>query len=366
MKVAGLLVVVLALCGIYSAVSQSFPAVYNITVEGISPEGIEYDPQNNRLVIGSTTGGFVRTITPSGNISVLVNDARVSVGTFGLDYFNGSLYIAVTNTSALASRGGRYTPGNVQSALAVADATTGVVNRFIDLTPFGNASNMWANDLAVTSPGVVHLTDAAGRQVWRVEVATGSVRTIRDPLFAVNGSSSGVNLNGIKPVRDYVITCATDSGLFFKISQNQTVSIVNNLRIQGCDGIRTTGKSPATLVVSTRARIYELASNDDFESAYILQSQNTTYGSVSTSALIQSGIAQQTVYSLNRPSTAPYPIERTLAINNAVSFTPSPSSSPSASPSPCGCASPSPSPCSSNNGGDVIINFYFADILNGL
>jgi len=363
-----MLVVLLLALSCVSALDL-FPAVYNVTEDNISPEGIEYVPDDNKFVIGSTTNGTVRSITPNGTISILVSDTRISTGTYGIQYFKGNIYIVTTNSSALPTRGGTYSPGNVQAALTVANATTGAITRFVDLTPFGNASNMWANDLTVASDGQVFITDPAGSQVWRVDT-NNFVQNYPDPLFRLN--QTGLSVNGITPVSNYLVTCATGSGIIYKLQRQSSllVSLVANLRLPGCDGIRVTNKSPPTLVFSTRNTIYEVASMDNFESAYVVQSVNTTYSAVSTSALVPNN-NQQIVYSLNRRTVAPYPIERTLTVENAVNPTPSPSVVPSVcptvtpTPSASCVATASPS-CGCDRDAGVTINFYFADILRGL
>jgi len=244
------LICVLLLIGLAS--SQVYTQnVYNIsTGTPLFAEGIEYNSVTGNIIFGSgaTTQGYIRSLSTNGAISILVNDSRTNLGTFGIQLTGNNIYFAVCNITGYQSG---YTAG-VQSALGVASATTGVVNYFIDLTTYGGSNRSFSNDVTVAPNGLVYVTDTSDNLVWVVNTTSSTVVTIASPLFNTSRPTGSLGVNGIKYINSYVITCAVGSGIMFKINPtNNAVSIINGTTVLGCDGIRVTNKSPPTLVIST-------------------------------------------------------------------------------------------------------------------
>ena len=368
--------------------STTLPDLINVTITNLFPEGIEWNGLINKFLLSSGTFGTVYSVDDLGGSNGFVNDSRL-IGSFGieLDTRRELLYIANTNRSALSRQGGSYSAGKVQGSLIVANARTGSVVSETDLTSLAknsDPSSMFINDLtADPATGDVYTTDTTAGRIYKIDATTKTASIYADvPEFAP--TSTALSVNGIKYHNGYLLTCVpARNGTIYKVSigmSSPTVSAVSGATAPGCDGIRVSGSG--NLIISNRTNVLEISSLDDYTTGSIVQVGENRFKLVSTNALrpIQN-TNLQAVYVTNPfvPTTGPFIIERSISVQDA-----SPSSSPTASPSvsysyslsasrtpsPTPTPSPSstatPSPTGNARRSKTQINFYFADMLNGI
>lgn len=93
-----------------------------IEVQGILPEGVEYDAEGERFLFGSLTEGTIRQITEGGEAEPFIEDEDLvsSVG-IHIDTANNRLLVANSDVSILMGGG----DGNGMAMLGAYDLETG-------------------------------------------------------------------------------------------------------------------------------------------------------------------------------------------------------------------------------------------------
>jgi len=129
---------------------------------GLQPEGIVWDADGERFLVGSLLDGAVGAVDDEGVYSPLFTDESF-VATTGLHIADGKLYVA--NTSPLA-----FIPGMAGLAgLVVYDLEADEVVLSVDLTDvFDGEGARFANDVTVDADGNAYLTDSFQPVIYKI------------------------------------------------------------------------------------------------------------------------------------------------------------------------------------------------------
>lgn len=154
---------------------------------GFIPEGIEYDNNRGRFLVGSIAEGTVFEVTNSGSLlpAITSPDLNASVG-IEVDEPRDRLLVANSNTA---------TP-NGAAELGIYDLATGEQLAMVDLAasipdrPADSAH--FANDVAVSTSGTAFVTDSRMKIVYKVD------RYHRASVLIDFGVDAEFGLNGIE------------------------------------------------------------------------------------------------------------------------------------------------------------------------
>ena len=154
---------------------------------GFIPEGIEYDNNRNRFLVGSIADGTIYEVSNSGRLlpAITSPDLNASVG-IEVDETRDVLFVANSNTM---SPNGAAELGifNLETGeqLAMVDLAASIPNRPAD-------SRHFANDVAVSAAGVAYVTDSSMKIVYKVD------RYHRASVLLDFGVAAEIGLNGIE------------------------------------------------------------------------------------------------------------------------------------------------------------------------
>ncbi|RUT67905.1 hypothetical protein D0817_23855 [Flavobacterium cupreum] len=245
---------------------------YTLNSPSLYPEGIDYDYNNNRFIIGSLYKGEVFTLSLDGKLSSLISQSKITAiaGVFTDEIRNrlivvgGDIGISKKSLPKGASAG--------KNAYAeIYDLRTGILIRCVDLkflTPNGGAV---ANDIAVDENGNIYITDSFSPVIYKLDKYYKASIFAENELFRPAPGTFG--LNGILFHPDgYLLVCKTDSEKLFKVNiANPTqISEVVGISFKAPDGLEFTKDGKLVLVgdaVKGDGKAYTFTSNDHWKTA---------------------------------------------------------------------------------------------------
>lgn len=157
---------------------------------GLQPEGVVWDAEGERFIVGSLLDGTVGTVTDDGVYAPLFTDPQFEATT-GLHIANGLLYVANTSPSAFIpfSRG--------RAGLVVYDLAAGETVQSLDLTDVHTGGGArFANDVTVDADGVAYLTDSFQPVIYAVTPEGDASVLVQSPLLdAPFLGSNGIDIH---------------------------------------------------------------------------------------------------------------------------------------------------------------------------
>lgn len=266
-----------------ASATGAWPEMIAARRSGFGPEGIEYDPATNRVLVGGLREAGVFEVAPDGEVTPFVTDTSLK-SVVGIEVDNERNRLIVCNSDLAALNGARG-----QAMLGVYDLTTGNPIRMIDLTanlPFG-AENFFANDIAEAPDGTLYVSDSAARIIYAVS-----------PQYAVSAiaplsflDQQQFFLNGLVYHPDgYLLVADMRHGQIYRVatdgSEEATLVELPEVLI-GADGL--VWRKPGELVVVSNEtdRVSILTSDDGWKSAQI--AAQTTLDMMATTATIIDG-----------------------------------------------------------------------------
>ncbi len=233
---------------------------------GFIPEGIEYDEERQRLLVGSLAEGTVFAIGADGSMTPVVEDADLlsSVG-IEVDAERGRLLVCNADSSVFQPDAA----GSGQAMLGIYDLATGERQAMIDLTAaLGEApadARYFANDVAVGADGTAFVTDTMMNLVYRV--GADQQPTV---LHRFDGM---VQPNGI--VFDeggYLLVVGLGDGNLYKIPVDDpagATQVTLPEPLAGGDGMVFMPDGRLAVVSNSQSRVIALESGDDWATAEI-------------------------------------------------------------------------------------------------
>ncbi|KAL1827317.1 hypothetical protein DCAR_0206477 [Daucus carota subsp. sativus] len=244
---------------------------YHFHSSGFLRECSKYDAPNSRFIVSFMEGGLgIIPISNSTTTSVLpeipvVKDADLYTNaTLGLTIDSKRNRVVVVISDLL---------GNKYSAVAAYDLSDW--SRLFLTQLSGPGDKSMGDDVAVDAEGNAYITDLNKSKLWKVGVTGEYLLPIESPIFSpAVWYHKLATLNGIVyHPKGYLIVSHTTTGNLFKVDimNNNEVKLVKMIgkSLSFSDGLELL--SPNRLVVASMSGISLVGSNDDWETATILE-----------------------------------------------------------------------------------------------
>lgn len=242
------------------------PAAGNvITAErgGFIPEGIEYDEDNGRFLVGSLAEGTVFVFERDGRIVPFIQDPEL-VSSVGIEADEARDRLLVTNSDSAA-----FADQNAsgQAKLGVYHLTTGERLAMVDLgATVASPARYFANDVTVDDAGNAYVTDSFANAIYRVSPSYEATVLHR---FTELGQED--LLNGVVYHSGGYLLVAAGARIFKVPVANPagTTEVMVAEPVGGQDGIVLTrdGRLVVTSNSQTEPRLVAFASNDNWATA---------------------------------------------------------------------------------------------------
>lgn len=263
-----LAVLVAALVAFPAAFAQDdgLPDEIVVEREGLFPEGIEWDAQRGRFLLGSLSEGTIFEVQDDGSITPLIENDRLmaSVG-IHIDAANDRLLVGNNNPAVFA---GPVEEGPIATLMAF-DLETGEELFYADLSDLYEGDRHFANDVTVDAEGNAYVTNSFAPVIFQVDPEGNASIFLEDERFA----GEGFNLNGLDYHPDgYLLVAKANTGQLFKVpvdSPQDVTEVELDRPINGADGVVLRDDGTLFAVVSPQS-VVALQSDDDWQTASVV------------------------------------------------------------------------------------------------
>jgi sugar lactone lactonase YvrE len=278
-----------------------------VEIPGLLPEGIEYDAERQRFLLGSLSTGSITSVSLLGGTQTLIEDEDLisSVG-IHIDAANDRLLVANSDRSAF---------GNPDSkglaALAAYDLETGERLYYAELSALTaeREGQNFANDVTVDADGNAYVTNSFQPLIYKVDIDGNAEVFIEDEQL----TAPGFGLNGIDFHPDgYLLAAVGGSAAIFKIPLDdpEALTQVELSEPVGIDGMVIAEDGSVIAVGRTGANstqeIVQIVSEDEWATAEIVNRVETG-GNATTVTLVEDVPHYINAY-LNNPAQEAYEI----------------------------------------------------------
>lgn len=228
---------------------------------GFVPEGVEYDQNNERFLVGSLAEGTVFEIDNDGSMTpVVTDDALVSSVGIEVDEERDRLLVANSDRSVFEG------DAQGQAMLGIYELGSGERVAMVDLTEalddVGNDAAFFANDVAVGAEGDAYVTDTQMHVVYRVGMDGGEASLLHE-FDGMPGP------NGIV-YHDDGYLLVVGGGSLYRIPVDDPSSASEVMLpepLEGGDGMVWTQDGRLAVVSNSQSRVIALTSDDGWMSA---------------------------------------------------------------------------------------------------
>ncbi len=244
---------------------------------GFVPEGIEYDNNRNRFLVGSISDGTIYEVTSNGRLipAITSPDLNASVG-IEVDEVRDQLFVANSNTAS----------ANGAAELGIYDLATGEQVAMVDLAASipnkPSDSGHFANDVAVSSAGVAYVTDSRMKIVYKVD------RYHRASVLLDFGIDAEYGLNGIEyhPSGILIVASpATAQLLRIPVDNPQRWAVIDlDFPATGGDGLVWASDGSLAVISNNSSRVSKYLSDDNWRTARL--SGMASYSGQSTTGAV--------------------------------------------------------------------------------
>lgn len=277
-----LLLVVLVAVPTLAQDDMMLPEVIEYEQPGILPEGIEWDAEGQRFLVGSLSQGSIFQIDDMGAVSAFIEDDDL-VSSIGIHIDKLSNRLLVTNTDANIA----FNPDAAMpfAGLAAYDLETGERLFLADMTDLYESPAHFANDVVSDADGNAYVTNSMAPVIYKVTPDGETSIFIENEDFAVEG----FGLNGIEFHPDgYLLAAVGASSSIYKIllDDPESLSLVETETGYGIDGMAFDANLDLVAVARVEGAqiLVMLSSDDDWATAYE-QSHVETDGNATTVAI---------------------------------------------------------------------------------
>jgi sugar lactone lactonase YvrE len=245
---------------------------YSINNQSMYPEGIDFDFNNNRFVVGSLYNAEVYTMSLDGALSLFIKESKITAitGVF-TDELRNRL-IVVGGDIGLSKKSAPKGASAGQSAYAeIYNLSTGELIKVIDLKPLTPNAGGLANDIATDQDGNIYITDSFSPVIYKIDIAYKASIFVNSELFKPAPGSFG--LNGIVYHPDgYLLVAKTDNAKLFKvsISNPERVTEVSGISFKSPDGLEWTKEYKLIIAgdaIAGNGKTYTFSSTNSWETA---------------------------------------------------------------------------------------------------
>ena len=245
-------------------VTVASPAKITVPQRALSPEGIQYDANNQRFIVSSRTLGRIGTVRDDSTYTQLADDNRL-VSTIGLnlDATRQRLLVAVSDAGANTNNRSTATTLRKLAALAIFNPSSGALLSYIDLGALRPSLPHFANDIAVDAQGNAYVTDSLSPIIYKVD--TQGVATVFLENSQLSGGT-GFGLNGIVYHPDgYLLVAKSNDGTLYKVPiANPTgfTAVASTQSLVGADGMLLLDNTTLLVVAGSQNTVFRMASTD--------------------------------------------------------------------------------------------------------
>lgn len=253
---------------------------------GMIPEGLEFDTNSGRFLVGSLVDGSIRAVASDGQLTAVVEDPEL-VSSVGIEVDEPRDRLLVANSDR-AVFGGEVSG---IAKLGVYRLSTGERIAMVDLGAVAGGSDqdmLFANDVTVGPDGTIYLTDTRRNLIYRVgQDYQASVFYRFEPL-------TGLQLNGIvyHPDGYLLVVAVSGQGLLFKVPVDEPQAaqpIDLSEPATGADGLVLTVDGRLIVVSNSTSSAYAYVSEDGWETASLDATASFT-GQATTGAIVADDI----------------------------------------------------------------------------
>ena len=241
--------------------------------ENLFPEGVEYSDRYEQFLLSSLTEGTIYQVSADGTAVPFIEDDRLvsSIG-IELDVQQNRLLVANSDPGV-----GEATSPETQrslAALGIYDVSTGDSLAYTNLGILRPNAPHFANDVATDDAGNAYVTDSFSPIIYKVDSAGNPSIFLENERFQAPTGAFG--LNGIVSHPDgFLIVAQSDEGLLFKVPLDNpeafsTIEVGQSLT--GADGLYLIDENSLVLVSNSLSQVFALTSNNNWQSADIVDS----------------------------------------------------------------------------------------------
>jgi sugar lactone lactonase YvrE len=260
-------------------ISEDVRDSYTLISESLYPEGIDYDFNNNRFIVGSLYNAEVFTMTLDGKLSLFIKETNLNTltGVF-TDEIRNRLIIVGGDIGLSKKSAPKGASAGQTAAAEIYDLATGKLIRTVDLKPLTPNAGAVANDVAVDEDGNIYITDSFSPDIYKIDRNYKSSIFSTSELFTNPAGSFG--LNGIVYHPDgYLLVAKTDNAKLFKVSiANPTqITEVKGMSFKSPDGLEWAKDYKLIIAGDATAgdgKAYTFSSNNNWESATLASEMN--------------------------------------------------------------------------------------------
>ncbi|GGF24040.1 hypothetical protein [Hymenobacter cavernae] len=248
------------------------------SVQGLYPEGVQFDAQNNTFLAGSQTRNTIGRVQDDGIYRVFIRDTSLisSVG-LSLDPTRDRLLVAVSDPGYNTALSKTRTKGKL-ARVVIFNSNTGirVQDGYLNLSDqFRKGGPHFANDIALDNAGTAYVTDSFSPVIYRINSQNRVTIFAKGDTLLAPSAADVFGMNGIvhKSTSDgnYLLVIKSDTGTLLKIEVKGEVAgaisqVAVDQDLSGGDGMLF--QDSTLLVVSNKQnKVFRLYSTDNWKSA---------------------------------------------------------------------------------------------------
>jgi sugar lactone lactonase YvrE len=270
-KLALVIMLASVMLGATYAQDETLPDLIVAQRAGFHPEGIVWDTENERFLTGSFTEGTIFAIADDGTVTPFIEDEDLMTS-LGIHIDEQDSRLLVANT--VQSDDPESTGG---ARLGIYDLNTGERLHFVDLGSLLEEGHHLANDVTVDDEGNAYVTDSFSPVIYKVTPDGEASVFLEHEEF----TSETFGLNGIEFHPDgFLLVTRTEPGALFKVPLDdpEAMNQVETSEPFSGDGITLHPNGNLIAVATTfdedgspKSEVIEIASEDSWESAAIIQ-----------------------------------------------------------------------------------------------
>ena len=212
------------------------------------PETIEYNPKNDKFLLGSFRAGAIDQVDRDGKVTRLVDDERLcSVLGIAVDVVRNRLW--AVNADLGASLKPSHEGPKKLAAVGVYDLTTGKPIDYVDLASLTAGPHL-LNGIALDREGNAYVSDSFSPSIYRVTTRGEATVLLSDPQFR----GEGINLNGLVVHPDgYLLVIKKSDGALFRVPLAEPARFTRvSVSLKGGDGLSVNPKGGDGLSVNLK------------------------------------------------------------------------------------------------------------------
>jgi len=280
---------VFALPTAIQAQEGELPDTVMIMQPGLHPEGVEWDAEGERFIVGSLTQGGLFAVADDGTVTPLAESPQEGLSSIGVHIADGQAYVAMSDFQATSDTS---LPGI--AGLGIFDLETGEQIAFVTPSDLLEEGRHFGNDVTVDANGNAYLTDSFSPAIYQVDPEGNASIFLEDAVLGVEG----FGLNGIDYHQqgNYLLVAVAGSGTLYKIPVDDPASFteVELSEPLSIDGMVLDEESRLIAVASASGgnlrEVVRIESADDWATAEVTARTTTIPEAAPTTVALRDGV----------------------------------------------------------------------------